>query len=210
MPGSVEALPRNGIRKKNVERILRAAEIVFAECGYKGATIAAIATEAGLPSANIHFYFSTKKALYNAVLSNIFDLWKHAAAGFDQDLHPRQALAEYITLKMELSRSEPLGSKIWATEIIQGGQMISDFLLSEVKPFVESCSRTIRRWIRLGYIPRVDPMTLMFMIWGTTQHYADFQTQIDTLRGQDGFTDRQYKARTREVTNIILNGLGLS
>lgn len=87
--------------------------------------------------------------------------------------------------------------------------MVSGFLKNNTKPWLESTSKTIRQWIREGLIPRVDPTTLIFLIWGTTQHYADFDTQIKALRGGQGFTDRQYKARTKEVTNIILGGLGL-
>ena len=45
------------IREKNVELILRAAEKVFSEAGFKGATTSAIAEQAGVPKANIHYYF---------------------------------------------------------------------------------------------------------------------------------------------------------
>jgi len=29
----------------------------------------------------------------------------------------------------------------------------------------------------------VDPRHLLFSIWATTQHYADFEVQVDTLLG---------------------------
>ena len=62
-------------RRRSEARILAAAEAVFAEAGFSGATTAAIAERAGLPKANLHYYFRTKEALYRRVLENILDLW---------------------------------------------------------------------------------------------------------------------------------------
>ena len=51
-------------RRLNETRILAAAEQVFAERGYSAASTASIAALAGLPKANLHYYFRTKQALY--------------------------------------------------------------------------------------------------------------------------------------------------
>ena len=48
------------IRRRNVEKILLAAEKVFAEKGYAGTSMGNIAEEAELPRSNLHYYFSTK------------------------------------------------------------------------------------------------------------------------------------------------------
>ena len=56
--------PKVKIRRKNVEKILLAAEKVFAEQGYAGTKMADIALQAALPRSNLHYYFSTKDELY--------------------------------------------------------------------------------------------------------------------------------------------------
>src|SRR3979409_1983939 len=56
-------------------RILDAAEQVFAEPGFSGATTAVIAAKARLPKANVHYYFGTKERLYRRVLKRILDAW---------------------------------------------------------------------------------------------------------------------------------------
>ena len=66
------------IRRRNRARILAAAEALFAVRGYSGATMAAIAARAGLPKANLHYYFGTKQALYRAVIDTIMELWLEA------------------------------------------------------------------------------------------------------------------------------------
>ena len=67
------------IRKANETLILETAERVFAMGGFEGASIAQIAREAGLPKANVHYYFKTKLDLYREVLKHILDDWMSAA-----------------------------------------------------------------------------------------------------------------------------------
>jgi TetR/AcrR family transcriptional regulator len=55
------AKPR--IREENERAILTAAEAVFAEQGFGGATMAGIAARAGVPKSNVHYYFPTKERL---------------------------------------------------------------------------------------------------------------------------------------------------
>ena len=73
------------IREANEARILRAAEKTFALHGFRGATTEAIASEAGLPKANVHYYFKTKANLYRQVLKGILQDWMEAAAAFEAD-----------------------------------------------------------------------------------------------------------------------------
>ncbi|WP_083195162.1 TetR/AcrR family transcriptional regulator [Pararhodobacter sp. CCB-MM2] len=51
------------------EAILNAAELVFAENGFHGATTRAIAERAQANAALIHYYFGSKEALYEAVIA---------------------------------------------------------------------------------------------------------------------------------------------
>ena len=81
---------RNAIRQENEQRILSAAEKVFAEAGFGGATMQLIADMAGLPKANLHYYFPTKEALYREVVQNIFNIWLHAADSFDKAPGPAE------------------------------------------------------------------------------------------------------------------------
>ena len=63
---------RSKTRAQNEALILQAAETVFAEAGFGGATMQLIADMAGLPKANLHYYFATKEDLYRRVVQNIF------------------------------------------------------------------------------------------------------------------------------------------
>ena len=121
-------IAKSNIREENERAILTAAEAVFAEHGFGGATMAAIAAKAGVPKPNVHYYFPTKETLYRAVVERVLIAWLEAAASFDTSEDPADALTSYIGAKMDLARSMPLGTQIWASEIMRGAPVIQDFL----------------------------------------------------------------------------------
>ncbi len=208
MGKSVKLSGKAAIREVNERNILRAAELVFAEAGFGGATMQLIADMAGLPKANLHYYFPTKEALYRRVVDNIFQIWLEAAAVFDDADGPVEGIGAYIDAKMDLSRSHPAGSKVWAAEVMHGAPVIQDYLETTLREWTEGRAKVIRRWIADGKMKPVDPNYLMYMVWATTQHYADFGHQIVTLNGGEPFDDEQWEAAKTTVKSIILAGIG--
>lgn len=202
-------LRRNEIRAQNEATILRAAEKVFAEAGFGGATMQLIADMAGLPKANLHYYFATKEELYRRVVRDIFEIWLHAAEAMDGAPGPAEGIAAYIEAKMEISRRHPYGSKVWASEVMHGAPVIQDYLETTLRDWTAGRVALIRRWIDEGQMAPVDPQHLLNMLWATTQHYADFGHQIETLNGGRPLDDTQWRAATDSVTQIVLRGIGL-
>jgi len=196
------------IRAENEQAILEAAEAVFARRGFSGATTKEIAARAGVPKANVHYYFHTKTDLYRRVLDDILQDWLAATDKFETCGEPVAALTNYIHAKMDLARARPLASKIWATEIIQGAPIIQDFLETTLAGWMAQRVACVEGWIKSGKIRPVAPDVLFYMIWATTQHYADFSHQIATLNGGNPLSDAQFDAARRQVTGIILRGIG--
>lgn len=201
-------LRRNEIRQQNETLILQAAEKVFAEAGFGGATMQLIADVAGLPKANLHYYFATKEDLYRRVVQNIFEIWLHAAESMDQATGPVEGIGAYIEAKMEISRRHPDGSKVWASEVMHGAPVIQDYLETTLREWTMGRAGLIQRWIDEGKMAPVDPSHLLYMLWATTQHYADFGHQIETLNGGAPLSDQQWRAAKDSVKAMILRGIG--
>ncbi len=197
------------IREANQALILEAAEKIFAINGFKGAATGDIAREAGIPKANLHYYFKTKSNLYREVLKNVLEDWMAAASTFEAQEDPAEALRTYVSAKMKFSRKRPYGSRVWASEIISGAPVLDNFLGTTLKAWLNERVRIIRRWVREEKIKPVDPHALMYMIWATTQHYADFERQITILNGGKELSDRSYRQRTEEVVRLVLGSVGL-
>lgn len=195
-------------RKESETLILTAAEKVFAEAGFGGATMQLIADVAGLPKANLHYYFPTKESLYRQVVQNIFQIWLQAADIFDMADGPAEGIGAYIDAKMEISRRHPAGSKVWATEVMHGAPVIQDYLETTLTEWTKGRTSVIHRWIEEGRMDAIDPDHLLYMLWATTQHYADFGHQIETLNGGTPLTNTQWNAAKASVKRIILRGIG--
>ena len=104
----------------NRSKILIAAEKEFAMHGFKGARVQQIADRAELPKTNVLYYFKTKESLYLALLDDILRLWNSRFDEATATDDPAEVLAHYIADKMEISRSRPDASKMFALEIING------------------------------------------------------------------------------------------
>ncbi len=203
----VRPLRRNEIRQQNETLILQAAEKVFAEAGFGGATMQLIADLAGLPKANLHYYFATKEDLYRQVVQNIFEIWLHAADSMDNAPGPVEGIGAYIDAKMEISRRHPDGSKVWASEVMHGAPVIQDYLETTLRDWTTGRAALIQRWIDEGKMAPINPEHLLYMLWATTQHYADFGHQIETLNAGP-LTDAQWQAAKASVKAMILRGIG--
>ncbi|RQR31529.1 MULTISPECIES: TetR/AcrR family transcriptional regulator [unclassified Burkholderia] len=196
------------IRESNEAHLLACAEAVFAERGLDGASTAMIAERAGLPKANLHYYFPTKLALYRRVLDDLFEDWHRAAGSFETGDDPVEAIASYVRAKMDLSRRRPLGSKVWANEIIHGAAHMQDILSERVKPWFDTRVKVIEGWIARGLLAPIDPHALMYLIWATTQHYADFDAQIRALSGKRALTQKAFAETTEEVVQLVIRACG--
>ncbi len=208
MSDPARPLRRLEIRQQNETAILQAAEKVFAEAGFGGATMQLIADLAGLPKANLHYYFATKEDLYRRVVQNIFEIWLHAAESMDKAPGPVEGIGAYIDAKMEISRRHPDGSKVWASEVMHGAPVIQDYLETTLRDWTTGRAALIQAWIDAGQMRPVNPEHLLYMLWATTQHYADFGHQIETLNGGKPLSDAQWREAKDQVKTMILRGIG--
>ena len=197
------------IRQQNERIILIAAKKVFAIYGFKGSSTQRIADEAHLPKANIHYYFGTKTRLYELVLESMLSDWMTAAVTFETRDDPTTALTKYIQAKMDLSRRRPYGSQVWAKEIMSGAPVMEQFLATTLKRWTDERIGIIEKWIDERRMNKVDASAFLYMIWATTQHYADFDRQITLLNSGKALSDAEFEQKKIQVTQLILGSVGL-
>lgn len=195
------------IRTQNTENILAAAEQEFVLHGFKGTSMQSIADRAGLPKANIHYYFGNKEGLYRSLLEHILEKWMKLLDGLTEG-EPKDILEHYIRSKVRLSFSEPNASKIFAMEIIQGAPFLKDYLEGPLLAWVKEKSDLINSWIWQKKMPEIDPVQLIITIWANTQHYADFSVQVLAITTQTSYSEAQQKRIEDFVASSILKIIG--
>jgi len=173
-----EPRPRTRIQERNRGNILEAALDVFSQYGFRGSTLDQIAKAAGLSKPNLLYYFASKEAIHVELLSGLMDSWLEPLRAVDADGDPIEEIIAYVLRKLDMARTLPRESRLFANEIVQGAPRISDQIQGPLKDLVDEKSQVIRAWADAGLIAKVDPYHLIFSIWATTQHYADFDCQV--------------------------------
>jgi len=197
------------IRRENQKLILTAAEKEFVNYGFKGASMQRIAELAGIPRANLHYYYKNKVVLYDAILGNIIETWNRKIDTIKAEDDPRQALTAYIHAKIMYSKTNPEASRIFSSEIIHGAPHLTEYLQVDFRRWIKEKSDAIQSWIDSGKMDPIDPMQLLFFIWGSTQHYADFGVQVLAAMEQDKLSDEDYEHIAESLTQLVIKGCGI-
>lgn len=180
------------IQKKNHSAIKAAGLKVFAQFGFRGSTLDQIAAESGLSKPNILYYFSSKEAIYEALLDQLLTDWLQPVRDIDPAGDPVEEILIYARHKLKMSRLYPRESRLYANEIIQGAPRIKSVLTGELRDVIATLAQLIKNWSEAGLIRVIDPHHLIFSIWAMTQHYADFDVQVQAVLGDgDHFDDAE-------------------
>jgi TetR/AcrR family transcriptional regulator len=198
---------RTRIQEENEEKILDAGLEVFSTWGYRGATVDQIATLAGMTKPNLLYYFRRKEDIYLAVLNRTHEMWLEPLERLDAAGDPATEIAAYIDRKLELSRDNPKASRLFAMEIIQGAPILGETLRGRLKTLVDEKAAVVGAWVKEGRLAPVDPHHLIFMIWATTQHYADFDTQIRAVLDTPELDAGAFETAKATMERVFLGGI---
>ena len=181
------------IQQRNRSRILDAALDVFSAHGYRGATLDQIAVAAGLSKPNILYYFNGKEDIHVTLLSQLMETWLDPLVEMDAEGEPLEEILDYVRRKLDMAKDLPRESRLFANEILQGAPRMRPHLQADLKPLFDQKCAVIQTWVDQGKIAPIDPRHLIFSIWATTQHYADFDAQIAVLiPSDDAFTGAKH------------------
>ncbi len=190
------------IQREKTEAILEAALEVFSKNGYRGSTVDMIAVEANLSKPNLLYYFDNKEAIHRTLLERLLETWLEPLKHLDPRGDPIEELCTYVQRKLEMSRCYPRESRLFANEILQGAPRILPDLKGPLRELVEEKAKVIQDWIEAGRILPVDPVHLLFMVWSTTQHYADFSVQVHAVLDEPGQQDH-FAAAARHLDDMF-------
>ena len=207
IPRAAKTQRRTRIQEEKEEQILEAALDVFSARGFRGSTIDQIAEVAGMSKPNLLYYFRTKEAMHRALIDRVLYTWLEPLRAFDADGDPESEICNYIRRKLEMARDFPRESRLFANEVLQGAPHIEDELKGPLKELVDEKAEVIRAWAKAGKIVECDPYHLIFSIWSTTQHYADFDVQVRAVLGQEHSGAGRFEDAALFLEQLFVSGL---
>ena len=108
-----------------------------------------------------------------------------------------------------MSRASPLASYLFCMEMLQGAPLLQAELTGDLKQLIDDKSAIIAGWVASGKLAPVDPQHLIFMIWASTQHYADFASQVEAVTGKTLQDEAFFQSAVDNVQHLIIEGIRL-
>jgi TetR/AcrR family transcriptional regulator len=141
------------------EALLASATGLFADRGFAGATVDAIAVRAGVNKAMINYHFQGKQGLYTAILRRDFG-WAltRLAELNNQPARADAKLARFVSIFGELHQRRPGLSAMMLREAMSGGRGLDPTLLPAMRRIFEAVQSIVAQGVNEGTFREVDPL----------------------------------------------------
>ncbi len=154
------------------------------------------------------YYFASKEELYAAVLDSVLEAWLDSMATMARSNDPGDGGQQLCARQAALlaGAAQRLGGVHPARSWPARRAMPRNWP-PRVIPHLREEVRAFRRWARQGLIAKLDFTHLMFLIWSSTQAYADLAPQFALLIGKKRLEDRDFEAAHALITQLIMQSL---
>lgn len=196
------------------EKIKLAALEEFVEKGYDGARMQEIADRAGANKAMIHYYFTSKDALFEAIIRETFEeLFKlfEEVWHFD-NLNPEELIPKIVHTHFQFIAEHPNLPRIIIREL-NSGNPIAEKVLTELFEQLRSSKLDdavviITSGIASGKLRDVNPRQTLWNIVALNIFYFVFKSFIKAAWPEDLVNEKQLlEQREQAVIDLLLYGL---
>ena len=201
------------MRKKNHEvtkreDILLAAEHVFAERGFKGTTVRAVAQKAGIANSLIFYYFKNKLVLYEAVFQNFFEqLEDLILQHLNLELDRLGILKQLLFAVTDFSASHRNLLIILTREIIDNGNLVQKINKKYFRPLYDTAAEFLAEGSKEALFRKVDPLHFLQTLMGMNIFYFISDPLLQAVGARDPYGSQEIEKRKMEVWNIVRSSL---
>jgi AcrR family transcriptional regulator len=150
------------------EALLGAATQLFAERGYDGATVDAIAVRARVNKAMINYHFEGKHGLYTAILKRDFGwMLTRISQLLAEPVGADAKLSRFVAIFGELHRRRPGLSAMMLREAMSGGRGLDPTVLPDIRRIFEAVQAIVSQGIAEGTFRNVDPLVMHHTVIGS-------------------------------------------
>lgn len=199
--------PPTASRLQKEGKILSVAEDHFAHWGFEGTSLENIAIGVGMSRHNLLYYYPNKEMLYHRLLDAVLEEWLVHLDQLAKGDNPEQALRQYIRGKLEYSRRRPNGVRLFTQEMLAGAPHYGHAIKDRVGPLLAQVLERFEQWASEGKIAKINFSHLIFMLWATTESYAEHEVQFAALLGKPKLTEKVFAEAETMILSMAFGAL---
>ena len=172
--------------KATRDQFLDTAETLFAERGFYGVSIAAIATELGLTKQALLHHFGSKEKLYGEVLKRISGRFE---AFPSTQMPPKEALKSYLLILYREARNRPDQTRLLMRELLDHKQRAETAGTWYLKPFLERLIQLVQSLPGKQGLTDADALATAYQLLGAINYFGISQPTLTGIFGAAGFAE---------------------
>ncbi len=191
-----------------IQRILAAAEQIFAARGMAGARTDQIARAARVNKALLYYYFGSKEKLHRAVLERLFSqLRESIETARAASALPRQRLLAFVNGYFDFVLAHPNYPRLVQRELMDRGPHLGWMVSRYLVPQHRRLCRAIQAGIASRDFRRVDPDQTVLTLIAMTVFYFAAAPILTEIWGRDALRARAVAARRHAILDFLEHGL---
>ena len=207
--GGAPRRPRNSAKTK--ASILAAGRVEFADRGFEGARVDAIADRAGANKRLLYHYFGNKEDLYRAVLLDAYQEIRRGELALSLDQYdPVQAMDRLVRFTFRHFLANPWFPQLLGTENIENARFLKTLPDIEAlhSPLVGQIAAIIERGNKAGLFRRdVDPVQLYISVAALGFFYVSNTATLSVIFKRDLTSVGMVQEREAHAVQMVLDYL---
>lgn len=202
-PTPVSLAPRRRKGAQTAERILDAAETLFAEHGYAGTALRDVATRVGLRTPSLYNHFASKESLYAAVLERgIRPVFEVLSEVVEAPAGERRNVRQVVERAMALVARHPNLPSLIQHETLAGGRRLTPMLRAWIQPVFERAQEMVEESSAATRWERDQLPLLVLAMYHVFVGYFTIAPLYRDMNGQDLLSEEALARQSRFFADL--------
>lgn len=168
------------------QRLLNIAEQLFAERGFYGVSIAAIASEVGFTKQGLLHYFNSKEKLYGAILQRISDDFQEQQTEAEQaSEEPIESLKRFYAALAEPSETNTRRTRLLMRELLDNNARAANAENWYLKEFLERLIVMVKAIEGLQALSDEEALIFAYQLLGAVNYFLISPATLSGIFGKD-------------------------
>ena len=192
------------ITKPTAERILDAAEQMFASNGYDATSLGDVADEVGIRGPGIYKHFKNKQALFEAVVARLLDPIRDMLAQTAEEVTESEVFSKTLIRSiLTYHFGNPNFAKLIMHAALAGGEQLD--LMSDrwCKPMMESGVKLLSSYRFKEPLDEKDMPTLLIAFTNMVLAYVSLGPLYDRIFDIDTLSNEQIEQQVEIVARLV-------